>query len=158
MGLFDKIFGRGAKKSAQAPNAQQQFNQLRQKYQTVLQVADQQGVRLTALQLQDGKLLVRGIAPSEQAKNLVWDQIKYVDADYSDLTADITVQATAPAAVAAAKTHTVKPGDTLSEISEKYYGDADEYMRIFYANRDKLDDPDMIQVGQELVIPADDDR
>jgi nucleoid-associated protein YgaU len=30
-------------------------------------------------------------------------------------------------------------------------------MRIFYANRDKLSDPDKIQVGQQLVIPADDD-
>ena len=29
-------------------------------------------------------------------------------------------------------------------------------MRIFYANRDKLKDPDKIQVGQEFVIPPDD--
>jgi len=29
-------------------------------------------------------------------------------------------------------------------------------MRIFYANRDKLRDPDRINVGQELVIPPDD--
>jgi nucleoid-associated protein YgaU len=26
-------------------------------------------------------------------------------------------------------------------------------MRIFYANRDKLKDPDKIQIGQQLVIP-----
>jgi nucleoid-associated protein YgaU len=26
-------------------------------------------------------------------------------------------------------------------------------MRIFYANRDKLRDPDKIQVGQQLLIP-----
>jgi nucleoid-associated protein YgaU len=26
-------------------------------------------------------------------------------------------------------------------------------MRIFYANRDKLKDPDKIQVGQQLTIP-----
>jgi nucleoid-associated protein YgaU len=31
-------------------------------------------------------------------------------------------------------------------------------MRIFYANRDKLNDPDKIQVGQKLVIPPDDDK
>jgi nucleoid-associated protein YgaU len=29
-------------------------------------------------------------------------------------------------------------------------------MRIFYANRDKLRDPDMIQVGQELTVPPGD--
>lgn len=163
MGLFDKIFGRGASKTVQQPNEQQQFNTLRQKYATALQVADQQGVRLTTLQLQNGKLYVRGIAPSEQAKNRVWDQIKHIDADYSDLTADIVVQQQAANGTSAttqqqAKTYTVKSGDTLSKISREHYGDADEYMRIFYANRDKLNDPDEIQVGQVLTIPPDDDN
>jgi nucleoid-associated protein YgaU len=164
MGLFDKIFGRGASKTVAQPNDQQQFNTLRQKYMTALQVADQQGVRLTALQMQNGKLYFRGIAPSEQAKNRVWDQIKHVDADYGDLTADIVVQPTAGAngtsttAQQQAKTYTVKSGDTLSKISKEFYGDSDEYMRIFYANRDKINDPDMIQVGQVLTIPPDDDN
>ena len=53
-----------------------------------------------------------------------------------------------------AQTYTVKGGDTLSRISKQFYGDADEYMRIFYANRDKLNDPDRIQVGQVLNIPG----
>jgi nucleoid-associated protein YgaU len=47
----------------------------------------------------------------------------------------------------------VKAGDTLSRISKQFYGDADEYMQIFYANRDKLKDPDKIQIGQVLTIP-----
>ncbi|HKO59658.1 MAG TPA: LysM peptidoglycan-binding domain-containing protein, partial [Pyrinomonadaceae bacterium] len=52
--------------------------------------------------------------------------------------------------------YTVKPGDTLSKISKQFYGDANEYMRIFYANKDTLKDPDKIQVGQELNVPAGD--
>lgn len=161
MGLFDKIFGRGASKTVAQPNDQQAFNTLRQKYATALQVADQQGIRLTALQMQNGKLYFSGVAPSEQAKNRVWDQIKHVDASYSDLTAEITVQPNAAgtsATATAAKTYTVKSGDTLSKISKEFYGDSDEYMRIFYANRDKLNDPDKIQVGQVLAIPPDDDN
>ena len=51
------------------------------------------------------------------------------------------------------QTYEVTSGDTLSKISKQFYGDANEYMRIFYANRDKLKDPDKIQVGQQLVIP-----
>ncbi|HST20658.1 MAG TPA: peptidoglycan-binding protein LysM, partial [Blastocatellia bacterium] len=39
----------------------------------------------------------------------------------------------------------------------QFYGNANEYMRIFYANRDKLHDPNKIQVGQELSIPPDTD-
>ncbi|HYN86177.1 MAG TPA: LysM peptidoglycan-binding domain-containing protein [Pyrinomonadaceae bacterium] len=50
-------------------------------------------------------------------------------------------------------TYTVQSGDTLAQIAREYYGSADEYRRIFEANRDKLDDPDEIRPGQELVIP-----
>ena len=52
------------------------------------------------------------------------------------------------------QTYAVKAGDTLSKISKQFYGDSNEYMRIFYANRSTLKDPDKIQVGQELAIPA----
>jgi len=52
------------------------------------------------------------------------------------------------------QTYTVKSGDTLSKIAREHYGDANEYMKIFYANRDKLKDPDKIQVGQQLTIPS----
>jgi nucleoid-associated protein YgaU len=49
--------------------------------------------------------------------------------------------------------HMVAAGDTLGHISQKYYGKANEYMRIFEANRDILDDPNLIKVGQKLKIP-----
>ena len=51
------------------------------------------------------------------------------------------------------KIHTVQSGETLSSIAKEHYGDANEYMVIFEANKDKLSDPNSIQVGQELVIP-----
>ncbi len=50
-------------------------------------------------------------------------------------------------------TYTVQPGDTLSKIAKEYYGDSGQYRAIYEANRDKLDDPDEIRVGQELRIP-----
>jgi nucleoid-associated protein YgaU len=52
-----------------------------------------------------------------------------------------------------AQVYTVQSGDTLSKISQRYYGNSHDYMKIFNANKDKLDDPDKIQVGQELTIP-----
>lgn len=51
------------------------------------------------------------------------------------------------------RTYTVQPGDTLSKISQRFYGDASKHMDIYYANRDKIEDPDNISVGQELTIP-----
>ena len=48
----------------------------------------------------------------------------------------------------------VKPGDTLSKIAKQHYGDANQYPRIFEANRPMLKDPDEIYPGQKLRIPA----
>ncbi len=91
MGLFDKMFGRGATKAQEQPNAPQQFDQLKQKYQTVLNSIDQQHIQLQNLHVQDNKLFVRGIAPSEDAKNAIWDQIKLVNPCYDDINAEISV-------------------------------------------------------------------
>jgi nucleoid-associated protein YgaU len=49
--------------------------------------------------------------------------------------------------------HVVQPGDTLSKIAQKYYGDASLYTKIFQANRDVLSDPNKIMPGQKLRIP-----
>src|SRR5690554_3380263 len=51
--------------------------------------------------------------------------------------------------------YTVRQGDTLSHIAQAHYGKASQWRRIFDANRDQLDDPDRIQPGQVLKIPAD---
>ena len=53
-----------------------------------------------------------------------------------------------------ARTYTVKAGDTLSRISQQFYGNANQYNKIFEANRDQLSDPDKIKPGQELKIPG----
>ena len=53
-----------------------------------------------------------------------------------------------------AKYYTVAPGDTLSKISKQFYGDANQYMKIFDANKPMLKSPDRIYPGQKLRIPA----
>jgi nucleoid-associated protein YgaU len=49
--------------------------------------------------------------------------------------------------------HEVKKGETLSKIAEQYYGDQSLYPKIFEANRDILDNPNLIKIGQKLRIP-----
>src|SRR5258705_5990391 len=94
MGLFDKMFGRGASAAQQDANAQQRFNELKGKYQSVLNMIEEQQVQLLNLHVQDNKLFIKGIAPSDAAKDGVWNQIKLVDSGYDgDLTCDITVDA-----------------------------------------------------------------
>lgn len=53
----------------------------------------------------------------------------------------------------APQTYTVQSNDTLSVIAKKVYGDPNKYMTIFEANRDKLKDPNSVNVGQVLNIP-----
>ena len=59
-----------------------------------------------------------------------------------------------PAAAAEVQTYTVVKGDTLSKIAKHFYGNANEWKRIFEANEDVLKDPDKIFPGQHLKIPA----
>ncbi len=145
------------------------LEELKNKYKGALDTIQQKGVRLTHLHVQDNKLFIQGAAPSQDVKNDVWNQIKAADSSYSDLTCDLTVDpslaasaapaqpATAAAAAGAgtaSKTYKVQAGDTLSKIAKDFYGNANDYNRIFEANRDKLQSADKIQVGQELVIPT----
>jgi nucleoid-associated protein YgaU len=144
--------------------ANDRFEQLKQKYQSVINAMSQHQVQLQNLNMEGDKLFIRAVAPSQEAKNRVWDQIKMVDQSYSDLVCDISVSESAPqqqpkvmgagvGSSGSTRRYTVKSGDSLSKISREFYGNAGDYMKIFEANRDKLDDPNKIQPGQELVIP-----
>jgi nucleoid-associated protein YgaU len=146
------------------------FEDLKAKYQSVLQVIQNQQISVKNLHLQDGKLFIKGVAPSMDAANKVWDEIKRVNPAADDITADFPVDTSLQQPVqqtaqrsqeparqeqtSSVRLYTVKSGDTLSKISKQFYGSPSDYMKIFDANRDQLNDPDKIRVGQELKIPA----
>jgi nucleoid-associated protein YgaU len=63
---------------------------------------------------------------------------------------------TAPAAresASQARTYVVAPGDSLSKIAQREYGNANEWRRIYDANRDIIKNPDLIYPGQTLRLP-----
>jgi nucleoid-associated protein YgaU len=62
-----------------------------------------------------------------------------------------SVASTAPDA--APRTYTVVAGDNLSKIAKHFYGHANDWRRIFDANRDQISNPDLIKPGQVLKIP-----
>jgi nucleoid-associated protein YgaU len=131
------------------------FEELKAKYQSVVQVIEDENVHLQNLHFQDGKLFMKGAAPSVEAANKVWDEIKRINPTADDITADFPVDPSLQQKETSnVRTYTVKAGDTLSKISKQFYGSTNDYMKIFDANRDQLNDPDKIQVGQELKIPA----
>ena len=109
----------------------------------------------------DGKLHFKGTVATEAEKNEIWSAIKTIPTWQKDVVADIqvtggpsaTASAAAAKAPAAAKTYTVKAGDTLSQIAKEHLGSAGAYMKIFELNKDQLTDPDKIKPGQVLRLP-----
>ena len=117
-------------------------------------------------QERDGKLYFTGTVKSEADKNEIWNAIKTIPSWRDEVVADIKVVGGGAASGAGtsapsrggvavvARTYTVKAGDTLSKIAKEHLGNANDYMKIFEANRDQLSDPDKIKPGQVLKIPA----
>jgi len=132
---------------------------LRDKYSSAVQTAKTLHMEGSAEE-RDGKLYFNGTVKSDEEKNQIWNAIKTIPDWQKEIVADIKVAAAAHAPAAgprtqdeSPRTHTVQAGDTLSAIAKKYYGNANEYMEIYNANRDQLSDPNKISPGQVLKIP-----
>jgi hypothetical protein len=139
------------------------LDSLKAKYDSVLRVARGQGVQITDIRQENGRLLIKGIAPSQEAANIVWQEIRRVNPSLNDITADFQVVPKAlpraefnePATTeSGSQMYTVQRGDTLRSISNHFYGKPQDFRRIYEANRDKLHNANMISVGQELSIPS----
>jgi len=59
------------------------------------------------------------------------------------------------AASPATQEYTVKGGDTLSRLAERFYNSGDKWGRIYDANKDTVKNPNYIYIGQKLIIPLD---
>ena len=119
------------------------------KYQSVLDLGMELNIKDGDVREENDQLKVWGTTNTLYEKNLIWDEIKRVGGDNpSDIMADIKV-----ADESVFHRHTVKSGESLSKIAKHYYGNAMKYTAIFNANRNLLDNPDLIHPGQELDIP-----
>jgi len=119
------------------------------KYQGVLTLGEQLGIKDGNVTEEGGVLKIKGVANNQYEKNLLWDKIKELGGESpSDIKANITVEDTSVYA-----RHTVQSGESLSKIAKHYYGDAMKYKQIFAENTNILSNPDVIHPDQVLVIP-----
>lgn len=120
---------------------------VQEKYQTLIDLANQLGISSLNVTEGDGFLKIEGTAASADHKQQLWDEYNRIDPEYRS--GDLVLNIDSPEATA--NSYTVQSGDSLSRIGSKY---GVSWQKIYEANRDKLDDPDKIFPGQELNIPS----
>lgn len=119
------------------------------KYQPVLDLGEQLGIKNGDVSVEGDVLKVKGEAKTQYEKNIIWDKIKEIGGEHpSDIKANITVEDES-----VYHRHIVKSGESLSKIAKHYYGDPMKYKQIFSANTNILSNPDVIHPEQVLVIP-----
>ena len=125
------------------------LDQLKQKYAPVIETIQgfsDLGATLDSVSLDGDKLYLKGSVPSEVVANRVWDVIKQVDPQYADLHHEIATTG------GPNQSYTVKSGDNLSKISNRFYGSPNHYPNI--AKASNISDPNKIQVGEQITIPV----
>jgi LysM repeat protein len=53
------------------------------------------------------------------------------------------------------RTYTVRPGDTLSSIAQRFYGNSADWTWLYHVNKSKVSNPNNIYVGEKLQVPYD---
>ena len=121
---------------------------LRDKYQSLIAMAESSGVADLKIQEQDNVLHMNGTAPTEAVKQQLWDEYNRLDPDMRSGDVVMNLEVAGGSEVF----YTVVAGDSLSKIATKYTGMT--WQKIFEANRDQIKNPDLIHPGQKLRIPT----
>lgn len=91
------------------------------------------------------------VAKDEKPKPVSKPVVASNEADQATPTSVKSTQAASPAT----QEYTVKGGDTLSRLAERFYNSGDKWGRIYDANKDTVKNPNYIYIGQKLIIPLD---
>ncbi len=123
---------------------------LQDKYASLLSAAKQKVSEALKINEQDNVLYIDGKVASQQIKDELWSIYNSIDPDYrsGDLRLNLELD---PATAGAIAEYTVQPGDSLSKIGAKY---GLGWKQLFEANKDRIKNPDLIQPGWKLKIPA----
>ena len=111
------------------------------------------GVENLAVEVKDGVATLSGEAESAEALEKAILMAGNVEG-ISEVVAD---SVDAPESEATVEYYEIQSGDTLWKIATDHLGDGNRYPEIFEANREVIQDPDLIFPGQKIRIPKDDE-
>jgi nucleoid-associated protein YgaU len=115
-------------------------------YQAVVDAANQGGVTNLNVQEQDNVLYISGTAPSEEAKQAVWDAYNAIDPDMRAGDMVLTIEVSGGSDTF----YTIKSGDNLTHIARDH---GVSLQALIDANKASIKNPDLIFPGQKLIIP-----
>jgi len=64
-------------------------------------------------------------------------------------------EVTAPQQTYEVQYYEIQKGDSLWKVAKEFYGNGNDYTKIFEANKEVIKDPDLIFPGQKIRIPMD---
>jgi hypothetical protein len=116
------------------------------KYQSLIDLANQNGVSNLQIAEQDDVLYITGTTNNGDVKQQLWDEYSRLDPEYrsGDLVLNIEVEG------GGYEEYTVQPGDSLSKIASHW---GVNWKEIWDVNRSEVKDPNLIHPGQTLRIP-----
>jgi hypothetical protein len=119
---------------------------LTEKYQSLIDIANQGGVNNLQVTEQEGLLYVSGSTANGDIKQKMWDEYNRLDPDYraGDLVLNIEIEG------GGFEEYTVVPGDNLTKIGKHWNKN---WKEIWDANRSEVPDYNKIFPGQKLRIP-----
>jgi LysM repeat protein len=123
---------------------------LQDKYSRLITEARQKGAGNIRVAEQDNVLYIDGQVRSAKDKDDIWKMYNELDPDYRSGDVRLNIEVAEPAA-SATEDYVVKKGDSLSKIASRY---GITLKDIFEANKDIVKNPDLIQPGWTLKIPA----
>lgn len=103
----------------------------------------------------DSGIVKEEIVPFDNAAEDSLEMVRDIPADSSAApeAAETRAQQTAQRAAPAVVTDTVGPGNYLSVMARRHYGNAKFWVYIYLENKDKIRNPDNLEDGMVLVIP-----
>ncbi len=119
---------------------------LQDKYAKLVQYAQASNVANLSVTEQNGVLYVSGSADAA-VKDRLWAIYNEIDPDMRAGDLVLNIESTS----GGEEIYEVKSGDSLSKIAARYPGMT--WQKIFEANKDQINNPDLIHPGQKLRIP-----
>jgi nucleoid-associated protein YgaU len=114
----------------------------------LLDAAARLGIRDFTVHKVHGKTMIGGIARYQLDRDELFEAVKLLDGWESEIVLDVAVERQDVRGY-----HTVREGETLASIAKRHLGRSSRDREVFEANRDRMNDPDQIFPGQQLLIP-----